>query len=884
MKRFSLIVILMFLSVPTVHSQIDVMSYRANRIAPFFIDGLYSSPRIDSDSVIHQFESYYGNASSNDRARFEQFVRLIPMVNRVKEIQTIIDLFGKDFYRISLDEFMHLEDRYINSWFKKMPEDHSFWIPKFEKPHVRNNSELTNVSYNPWGNSRSSFAFGFRPNNIEFPESSSRDLSDASKRTFNLFKKYRERKKFFPRDSLLNNFQKIESIEHKYDMILMFLQNMLAYKYWGDFESAVKEISDQIINDSRLSNSLKIKHLLSINRLIVGYRPHFFMEELLTNYAWIRTILENPNTYPDRELTPEKRGSKLQRLDYIEAQTLLTLSEYFPEHDLFLQESWKILINYCEYDSDYLIDYLLLSEFKTKNLEYSNRMKVNEVFYPKETQIRKISEKWSLIQAMSRLGELLEDKPEFGEYLYLMNRFYKSAIIHFRLNDNLDQVRVVIQNAFANLHVNNSFLENYIHYVPEIYRRSGNVSESKWWKNQLKYLKKHYPDSNYFLPPEGTIAKLINFHSLSESEKQYFLSRDFLKELERFLKMEQFELGFHFDNQSSSLSVGALYCARRGAYKHAYYLSRLVDRMSSWGGAGEHIIHLFKRRSQIIDREKIQSKSAENKSLKDYQKELKELNNDLNSTNTILVISLIITVILVVISVYLYLRTRRIKDRLTLETKRLEATSLSIGQIGHLAKNMVSEIYNSYFKTPTQYELDVGRKALKRLRNIFQTFEDNHSRITQSIDQEINFAADFVLIQNRDFSEEKTKQDILDRIINHQTEFHRSKIDVPIYTVVNIIDNAFKHSILEDDIQIDIRWVFPSFMEGKDDVEKIKIICKAKTPEGVQKRVGKGSKYIREMLRNYSDLPKVGYRNEINSDGHFQHILILPKSEQRKHY
>jgi hypothetical protein len=67
----------------------------------------------------------------------------------------------------------------------------------------------------------------------------------------------------------------------------------------GDFEMSVENISNQIINDKQLRNSLKVDYLLCVNRLMAGYRPHFFMDELLTNYAWIRTILENPNSYPD---------------------------------------------------------------------------------------------------------------------------------------------------------------------------------------------------------------------------------------------------------------------------------------------------------------------------------------------------------------------------------------------------------------------------------------------------------------------------------------------------------------------------------------------------------------------------------------------------------
>jgi cell division protein FtsL len=138
----------------------------------------------------------------------------------------------------------------------------------------------------------------------------------------------------------------------------------------------------------------------------------------------------------------------------------------------------------------------------------------------------------------------------------------------------------------------------------------------------------------------------------------------------------------------------------------------LIGRIDSWDGAGEYVAQLFRKRNKIIDWEKIRNKSTENRLLKDYQEELKKLNSDLYERNRILLISFIASAILVIISVYFYVQTRKIKNELVRKNKKLEALRLSIGQIGHLAKNAVSEIYNSYFQSPTIYELDEGKKAL----------------------------------------------------------------------------------------------------------------------------------------------------------------------------
>jgi hypothetical protein len=119
----------------------------------------------------------------------------------------------------------------------------------------------------------------------------------------------------------------------------------------------------------------------------------------------------------------EIRHEKLMKLDRIEIQTFFTLAEYFPEHELFIQEGWKILINYCENNNDQLIDYILLSEFKTKSLEYTNDIGLNEIFNPKLVLVQNISEKWSLIQAMNKMLELFKNDPESLEYHYLVDRF-----------------------------------------------------------------------------------------------------------------------------------------------------------------------------------------------------------------------------------------------------------------------------------------------------------------------------------------------------------------------------------------------------------------------------------------------------------------------------
>jgi hypothetical protein len=62
---------------------------------------------------------------------------------------------------------------------------------------------------------------------------------------------------------------------------------------------------------------------------------------------------------------------------------------------------------------------------------------------------------------------------------------------------------------------------------------------------------------------------MLNFNALSKNEKEYFITRDFSNEISKLLRLEQFDLGFHFKNQPSELYSVVNYCQAQGAYESA---------------------------------------------------------------------------------------------------------------------------------------------------------------------------------------------------------------------------------------------------------------------------------------------------------------------------
>lgn len=135
------------------------------------------------------------------------------------------------------------------------------------------------------------------------------------------------------------------------------------------------------------------------------------------------------------------------------------------------------------------------------------------------------------------------------------------------------------------------------------------------------------------------------------------------------------------------------------------------------------------------------------------------------------------------------------------------------------------------------------------------------------------------MIQNRAFSEGKSKQDILDRIITHKEKFRWGVTNFPIYTIANIIDNVFKHSNLNHGIQITIS-SSTLISREKADLKLIKIVCEGIPLKENENVTGKGTVYINDMLKNHSDSSYAEYKRVIGKNGFVEHILIFPNHKK----
>lgn len=846
------------------------------------------------DSIIHQFESYYKSASSRDRAKFESFVRDIEMIDPKREISVMINLFGKNFYKKDIGEFtLKLEEK-ISASFPELSNDQAFWQNKLDALDSLRQSQRTGfyVGTQTWDNPDHCFRFDFFPVKTSFTESYSKYLSKTTKDLNNdLINQKNNGRGINAYEAINGGLIQHGNAEERYESIIMYLQNVCTDRRGSQFIGTELEfVSDSIINDKNLSVSKKTDYLLALNKLATYAGLLSYNSQILINYAHIRAFLQNPKLYPDEKLTRDLRDRRLSELDYFEVQAFLDLSDKFPSSDIYLNEAWKIfrsrrLVNQTQSS---FRDFIFLAEFMTRiRPNYENNWAEFQWFYSqrgnsyeKKLSLRRLNECWSLVQVLSIIEDYKSKGKPYPEYL--MDRFYHSMMIHFRTVGDLNKVNDVLKSTLVSTDASLYFFNNYGGVIPELFRRNGEMKEFRWWMGHIKTYS--IQDTCYFLPHGGLIGNLTSFQSLSESEKKAYLTDDFARRISSF-NYRKGSYGIYLDNcfgETSDMSLAAFYCADHGKYKQAYEIRRLEDLIEFARKYDAGIQAILKERNSIIDGTSIKDKSAENKSLKEYQAELTDLNAKLSNRNAVLFISLVITALLGVGFIILFLITRKTKNELAkksqeleIEKRTLEGLSLSIGQIGHLAKNMVSEIHNEYFIEPTQYEIDQGKQALKRLRNIFQNFEENGNLTFQSVKNEIDFAIDFVMIQNRAFCEGKRRDDIL-MLINGRSNIERS---VPLYTITNIIDNAFKHSRLDENFFIEIK-EYRSFSSPHPDVVTITVTCKGE--ERRRPGTGKGAKYILDMLKNYGDSEHSTYRTEVNSSGEFEHILIVSEKHWKQ--
>lgn len=205
-----------------------------------------------------------------------------------------------------------------------------------------------------------------------------------------------------------------------------------------------------------------------------------------------------------------------------------------------------------------------------------------------------------------------------------------------------------------------------------------------------------------------------------------------------------------------------------------------------------------KKDELIKDNKRIEKKYG---TLDEQRKLLESSHQFKNVLLTILVVFLVALVISLI-----YANNNRIKAQqsallLLIEKQKVEhekniaeGLKQSINQIGHLCEKGITNIINHFFRFTADEKIVSGRQLLGNLSSTFRTFRNNRNQITNTIENEVSFAIDLLFSQKPQFCVGKSKDDLLSMI-----EFEMVKYEiVPIYTVVNVISNFFKHTVLDD--------------------------------------------------------------------------------------
>jgi hypothetical protein len=861
----------------------NVISNRALRIFPGYIE--VNPPQIEpfksSDSIIQYFEKYYENSSSINRSKFENFVRRIEMVNPRQEIQTVIDVFGTDFYRRPISKLIQELQDNISSSFPQLPNGQYYWDKKFQaydsvkKPLKESPFHVDKM----WENPNDQILLGVNPVVIS-PNAKTSVGKILLKNEDWITNQTKNDDYAFNGDSLFSIIDSSETAFNKYNFRITIAHNLLVQNKLSKAESILRSLGSSIFYDETIKPKDKLNLILATNKLLCRFFPINYYKTILINYSRIRVILKNPALYVDKRLNQKIRTNRLIQLDNFEIQSLLRFTEHTSGNSSFLEIAWSTLNKRKNNQpNNSILDYVLISQMKSEKL-FMKRLEVwyRKLYNPDYEQHLILSEHWSLFQSLHLLN-----KPNTNTYPFIYGISLKTVILHCMSTENRYLVENVMLNAISNLKADSESIEHFSHILYESFILNNRKDRDWWWK-KLKP-KKVRQLLTFRRPQVITDIDVIPFQG-GEDQMAYFLTPKFLEDLEPILEWNSL-FALRNNIHASNLSVIAQYCEEHGAYKNAHFALKLYKEIYSCDDIFDNFSQALIENQSFEESISTENKSLENSQLKDYQNQLTNLNNELSKSNSGLTRSLIVVAVLGVIILGLFIITQRTKNRLKQKSQELEnqkrtleAISLSIGQIGHLAKNAVSQIRNTYFLSPTQHEIDMGKKALKRLRNVFQKFEENGSKTKQTIEEEILFAADLILIQNREFGEQKTKQDIFDRILCENSNLVYAKINVPLYTVVNILDNSFKHSDLSNDIQVRINGVKDvNVPNGYKNGRLLMIECSSKTLEN-ENPIGDGSgtEYVTEMLKNYSNWEYAHYvKGQTTTNGYRHSILLLEK-------
>lgn len=264
--------------------------------------------------------------------------------------------------------------------------------------------------------------------------------------------------------------------------------------------------------------------------------------------------------------------------------------------------------------------------------------------------------------------------------------------------------------------------------------------------------------------------------------------------------------------------------------------SRIAQQMDYWKDTSL----IIASKNQELDLLRNKEKEAKEKAIKAQEDERNSKEN--------LQLILFVAFILFATTLFLLIVNNRFRKKAIKAKLLSDALRLSIAQISHIARNSLSSFNNRFYKEEDNSETKLDRKEesdfIHHITLFFELFYSNNRKEAthQSIAKEVDFG---LLLAKVDYSEDLVNSE-LSQLVTYSDPTLKT-VMVPIYSVVNLVYNAFKHSDRKQPIRIEILGIeYQDYWE----IQFSDIGVKSSEPNDSDEK--SGTKFMEDMLKIYN--------------------------------
>lgn len=594
------------------------------------------------DSLIYSFDDYYKNHSYAERELFEKtLVNKLFYLDQKSEIQNMIELFGKDFYKeIPSYSFSEKLDTYISSSVPNYSKGIEFWKSKLDTLNQVLNAKNTDpyITNQLWNNSNYMLELNGKALRYNFDNSSTYYIPSISSYeihvdTNNVYSLYPTQEDIF------SEIMEISDPVSRYTSHVLFLYNLYGDNLYPTIFQLAPKISDDLSDDLSISEEFKADMLLAISKILAATREETMSWCILKNYGRLYGLLEH------------KDRNKYNIVKSMEVQLMNYMSMVFPRKNQFNSESYrclKELVNdqvkgHVNIDFNVSLCEILIQQMfgrSDRDFDFSSQDSTYFLFIAQ----------WRIVNTLYEISTAENNNIPIPRYIYdrmfaVTSRYYWFLGRQKSIVNNILQELNLFRCSPENLDVN-------IRFVPDILWVYDDPKNAMKWKKHIGEFTNVQPE----IDEEFGFMKRINkpFKQLSEKDKAAFLSTDFdtiISIYEQFLELKPSELIGHFENLpnvGNEFLLISSYLAKNESYKGAYVFERIGSILNNHELDLSVYSNVTLQRNQAksslvlrnLEFQKLQLESRNDwieQQLFQREKELEKINLELSSKNALLI-------------------------------------------------------------------------------------------------------------------------------------------------------------------------------------------------------------------------------------------------------